>query len=100
MDCNPTICREKIDNGVIQVEGEIYWEADIIAFRFYWTIIRTMRGDISPRFLYFEFLNINRWLNITNITPHGPDDGSVEPKRYSVGFSINLSFHMSILYVI
>ena len=23
-------------------------------------------------------------LNITNITPHSPDDGSVEPKRYSV----------------
>ena len=31
----------------IQVEGEIYWEVDTIAFRFYWTIIRTMRGDIS-----------------------------------------------------
>ena len=23
-------------------------------------------------------------LNITNITPHSPDDGSAEPKRYSV----------------
>ena len=23
-------------------------------------------------------------LNITNETPHSPDDGSVEPKRYSV----------------
>ena len=40
------MCR-KIDNKVIQVEGEIYWEVDTIVFRFYWTIIRTMRGDIS-----------------------------------------------------
>ena len=45
-DCNPTICR-KIDNKVIQVEGEIYWEVDTIAFRFYWTIIRTIRVDTS-----------------------------------------------------
>ena len=36
-DCNPTICR-KIDNKIIQMEGEIYWEVDTIAFRFYWTI--------------------------------------------------------------
>ena len=41
-----TSCR-KIDNKVIQVEGKIYWEVDTIAFRFYGTIIRTMRGDIS-----------------------------------------------------
>ena len=40
------------------------------------------------------FLNIQRWLNITNITPHGPDDGSVEPKRYSVDFLINISFYL------
>ena len=26
MDCNPTICKGNIDNKVIQVEGEIYWE--------------------------------------------------------------------------
>ena len=32
---------------MIQVEGEIYWEGDTIAFQFYWTIIRTMRVDIS-----------------------------------------------------
>ena len=37
----------EIDNKVIQVEGEIYWELDTIAFRFNWTIIRTMRGDIN-----------------------------------------------------
>ena len=24
MDCNPIICREKFDNNIIQVEGEIY----------------------------------------------------------------------------
>ena len=40
------VCR-KSDNKVIQVEGEMYWEVDTIAFQFYWTIIRTMRGDIS-----------------------------------------------------
>ena len=40
------MCR-KIVNKVIQVEGEIYWEVDTMVFRFYWTIIRTMRGDIS-----------------------------------------------------
>ena len=38
-------------------------------------------------FLYFEFLNIHRWFNITNITPHSPDDGSFEPKRCSVDFA-------------
>ena len=37
----------KIGNKVIQVEVEIYWEVDSIAFTFYWTIIRTMKGDIS-----------------------------------------------------
>ena len=53
----------------------------------------------SPRFLYFAFLNIHCWLNIANITPDGPDDGSVEPKRYSVDFSINLSFHLYYLVI-
>ena len=37
----------KIDKKVIQVEAEICWKVDTIAFRFYWTIIRTMMGDIS-----------------------------------------------------
>ena len=37
----------KSDNKAIQVEGEIYWEVDTLAFRFYWTIIRNMSGDIS-----------------------------------------------------
>ena len=36
---------------------------------------------------------------ITNITPHGSDDGSVEPKRYIVDFSINLSFHLDYLLI-
>ena len=40
------VCR-KIDNKIIQMEGKIYWEVDTIAFRFYWTIVRIMRGDIS-----------------------------------------------------
>ena len=44
------------------------------------------------------FLNIYRWLKIVNITPHGPDDGSVEPKRYRVDLSINLSFHLDRCY--
>ena len=39
------------------------------------------------------------WVNITNITPHDPDDGSVEPKRYSVDFSINLTFHSDYLVI-
>ena len=46
-----------------------------------------MLYKFSPRFLDFAFLNIHRWLNIANITPHGPDEGSVEPKRYSVDFT-------------
>ena len=40
-------------------------------------------------FLYFSFLNIHVWLNITYITPHGPDEGSSEPKRYSVDFTFH-----------
>ena len=54
--------------------------------------------NFSPKFLYFAFLNIHRWLKIVNITPRGPDDGSVEPKRFSVDFSINLSFHLDRCY--
>ena len=37
----------KIDNKAIRVEGEIYWEVDTIAFRVYWTIIKTMRDSIN-----------------------------------------------------
>ena len=40
-----------------------------------------------PRFLYFAFLNIHRWLNIANIIPQSPDDGSAEPKHYTVDFT-------------
>ena len=32
------------------------------------------------------FLNIDHGFNITNIIPHSPDDGSFEPKCYSVDF--------------
>ena len=39
--------QRKIDNKVIQVEGEVYWEVYTIAFRFYWTNIWTMTCDIS-----------------------------------------------------
>ena len=53
----------------------------------------------SPRFLYFAFLNSHRWLNIANITPHSFDEGLVEPKSYSVDFSINLSFHLDCLLI-
>ena len=52
----------------------------------------------SRRFLYFTFLIIHRYLKIINITPHGPDDGSVEPKRYSVDPLINHSFHLDRCY--
>ena len=36
--------------------------------------------------LYFAFLNIHRWINIADIAHLGLEDGSVEPKRYSVDF--------------
>ena len=49
--------------------------------------------------MYSAYLNIHCWLNITNITAHSPDDGSVEPKRYRVNFSINLSFHLDCLVI-
>ena len=48
------------------------------------------------KFLYIFTLFIHpSTLNITNKTPHSPDDGSAEPKRYSVDwlcFSINPYF--------
>ena len=41
-----------------------------------------------PNFYKFlHFLYIHRYLYITNITPHSPDDGSAEPKHYSVDFA-------------
>ena len=49
--------------------------------------------------MYFSFLNVHPWLNIVNITLHGPDDGSIEPKRYSVDFLINLSYHLDYLVI-
>ena len=30
---------------------------------------------------------MHRWFNITNIIPHSLEDGSLEPKRYSVDFA-------------
>ena len=39
------------------------------------------------KFLYIlHFLYAHRYLKINNITPHSPDDGSSEPKLYSVDF--------------
>ena len=38
------------------------------------------------------------WCIYINITPHAPDDCSVEPKRYSVDPSINHSFHLDRCY--
>ena len=49
-------------------------------------------------FFYFPFLNIHKKLKIVYITPHGPDDGSAEPKRYSVDLSINHFFHLNRCY--
>ena len=37
--------------------------------------------QIFPRFLHSALLNIYCSFNITNIIPHSPDDGLVEPKR-------------------
>ena len=41
----------------------------------------------SLGFYILRFLYIHRWFNITNIIPHSPDDGSLEPKCYSVDFA-------------
>ena len=41
----------------------------------------------SLGFYILHFLHIHRWFNITNIIPHSPDDGSLEPKYYSVDFT-------------
>ena len=53
------------------------------------------------KFLYIFTLFIHpSTLNITNKTPHCPDDGSAEPKRYSVDwlcFSINPHFLFGLL---
>ena len=43
--------------------------------------------QIFIRFLCFEFLNIRRRFNITNIIPHSPSDSSLDPKPYSVEFA-------------
>ena len=40
----------------------------------------------SQGFGIFVFFDILRWFNFTNMSPHSPDDGSLEPKRYSVDF--------------
>ena len=37
-------------------------------------------------YIFLHFLFIHHYLNITNITPHSPDDGSAELKRYNVDF--------------
>ena len=35
----------------------------------------------------YDFQNTPRWFNIPNIISPSPDDGSLEPKRYSVYFA-------------
>ena len=85
-DCNPTICR-KIDNKVIQMEGVFIEKSTLKRFG-------STEPSSGPWGVILAMLI--QWLifNIASITPHGPADSSVEPKRYSVDFSINLSFHM------
>ena len=55
------------------------------------------------KFLYIFTLFIHpSTLNITDKTPHSPDDGSAKPKRYSVNwlcFSINPHFLFGLLVV-
>ena len=41
--------------------------------------------EVFSMFLY-NFLNIHRWFNITDIIPPSSDDGSFEPKCYSADF--------------
>ena len=37
-----------------------------------------------------------RFIEKYNITPHSPDDGSAEPKRYSVDFVFSINLPLSI----
>ena len=41
----------------------------------------------SLGFYILLLLHIHCWFNIINIIPYSPDDGSLEPKRYSVDFA-------------
>ena len=68
-----------------------------------------MRGDMNDvkQLLMFKnakYKNLgenlyNKKKLAVNITPHIPDDGSVEPKRYCVDFLINLFFHLDYLVI-
>ena len=61
MDSNPTICEEKLTRSNPNRK----------------------RGFIEKQSRHYSVSSI---LNLTNITPHSPDDGSAEPKCYSVDF--------------
>ena len=41
---------------------------------------------IQSFYIFLHFLYTHCYLNITNIMPYSPDDGSAEPKHYSVNF--------------
>ena len=49
--------------------------------------------SLTANFFLYKFsyilhlLHTHRWFNITNIILHSPDDGSLEPKRYTVDFA-------------
>ena len=63
------------------------------------TLIGLRAFDLVSSPVWWEAAtNKYRWLKIVNITPHSPDDGSVEAKRYCVDLSINLSFHLDRCY--
>ena len=72
------------------------------------TIFLVINSQLFLLYNFSKFLHIftlfihPSTLNITNITPHSPDDGSAEPKRYSVDwlcFSINPHFLFGLLVV-
>ena len=51
-------------------------------------------------FYILHFLRIHCWFNITNIILYSPDDGSLEPKRFSVDLAsqwISLSTWINLL---
>ena len=72
MDSNPTICEEKLTTSNSLIKRLIFLVINNQLFLFY---------NFS-KFLYIFTLFIHpSTLNITNKTPHRPDDGSAEPKR-------------------
>ena len=71
MDSNPTICEEKLTSNPNRK----------------WGFIEKQSWHYSVSVLLNHHQDYEGYiLNIINITSHSPDDGSAEPKHYSVNF--------------